>query len=1522
MVTPLMNITRSRGDNRRNRNNAKFTPVGMTIVSPMDSVSPINTRMTPIRKSLFQRRLITSNKRRKDSFIPHVDDSRDDFSEIESLKSANKKKDGHIKVLHERFTHIQNGLGSIDEERNQLIEKEKRLDKEKKVIQKQLELREREILTLIKRCASQEEKMRESSKLRATNRDLHKHLDLMANKLRVIEEETQDRENLKKLLQDSELEREQLRDRLAKVQREHDAITDTLQECLGNIRQLAEEKYAIEEERRRERKRAEIELEKQHIAHVNDSNTLKQNIQEHQSRILQMENILQDNIKSNTDLRREKALMSQGQHEEIQEVIEKYERQLQELRDGIEETLDSGNQHDKCQNVEDMNLMKEKLKSKDEQIRELEKEFSDQMVKLMSSQHNLNEVEEERRDLELKVESAEKLEIEHAALLDFVEILDSNLAELTTTNAHLELEKDNLREETEELRKKANILQRQCSTLQSNQKAKQSDFRELLNAENNEIRTELQGSLQKSQSEIISLQAELENRNQRISQLENDLIQARKLIADKENEIDRIVKQMKSLRSNLEADLRRARLQAAQYEEDISAKNQTLASLEGTIGKTSNIDGELKDRIRNLEKELFQAKVSRSESIASLGEAQERIEKLEIQLDGDDKRTVSLEHQLQKVTNDLLKEKSKAYNLENEYYSTTVLQSERKSYTEEARSSISILEEKIEEMKKESNGLDLRMREYRRENTDKDNIISSLKVDLVESQEDTKELRSEIQMKCIKMENLELSFSKKNEEFEMQIECTNISLKKKGDRILELEKLVSTNDDNVKSLQDSLSMAKDEIAQLEDRISCEKNARMVLEEKLREVDSNNVASASVNEQRIIEVEEALREKIEEVAKKNKIILKTERQCKILEEKVQSLYGQLKGENEHFVKLKKELKLRNTEIKEQQQTIKILNISTLSLQEAAEKANNEVLCKNDVVVSLTKSVDDLKLDLENAKSNIASNDDRVQNLENRLKAEKESRLKLEGEIAVTRECVSESQKVKENLTKELEEKKEGESTAEKNLSEARNALEALNHSSSEHISRLESQISKMTADMARKDIEIRDLRFEGLASKKNVEHAPQKESLISQIEALKSELQTLSLENTSYDKHHDEETNLLRKEIKSLQSSKLELECKRDQFVEGISQRDTAIEKLKDSLLKSELCETEIIKQRRVFQKSELEVRDQMEEMKAEYEQAAARENELMNIKLSNKDSLHKEELKILQSELESTLKKLQDSERLLAERGHRPSEMVDNNREIKSELEKEERKLRINEDKFFQEQNILNTTKVDLAKVQVEPRRKESVRLSKLKEERNEKEFAEESLRIAKNKNREAMKTRRNVNELERENGELKDKIRRQEAYLQRKLQKEKMDRSRLTPSKSSVSPSIGVPRTPSRRTPTQKTTKIPRKELSQSSTCSRLRLQAPSTDGQAISTSIPSNRKNRPKTSPTAASVRSARTTRSVFSRSTLKSTLSAQDILQSELDDDRSLTSELSSITRSPNAKASSVANKVPDWELEPRE
>ena len=1487
------------GGNRRSTN--RSTPAGMTVVSPGDSVSPLDARMTPIRRSLFQKRRTTSSKRSIPENINHIEeDSRDDANEKENLGSTNKKKkDGKLKVLHDRFTHIQNGLGSIDEERNALVGKARKLDKEKKFIQKQLELREKEILSLIKRCASQEEKVRESSKLRSSNRDLQEHLNLMTQRLQGIEGDQQDRNSLKKMLQDSELEREHLKDRLAKVQRDHDSIADTLQECLGNIRILTEEKHAIEEDRRRERRRAEIELEKQRLVHVNDSNCLKEDINSHQNRIHQMENILQENMKSNTALRREKAMMSQGQEDEIQEVVQQYEQQLLELRTEINETTrgkKKKHEHGVRDLKEEVVFMKEKLKSKDNKIEELQLEFSDQMVELMSRQSNLDEAEEGKKILELKVESMKNLEIEHAAMLDFVQILDSNLADLTAENANLELEKDTLCDETDELRKKTKILQSQFSSLQNNHKAKESDFRELLNAENHELQIELEDSLRSSRLEVVSLQNELENRNKWISELENELNVARKSIVEKEEEIIRFMSDMDNLRSDLGTELREARIEVAQFEAEVFAKDQNLASLEGrlegaqeTRDTEENINKEksmivedeidstttneiedhkenlsdcdsvtsrndiqslqqlhspmtkLEERIRMLDKELSEAQISRSESVANLEEAYGRIEDLESQVIGKDERTVSLESQLQEATDALIEKESKACNMEKEYSSNTQLLIEREHYNKEACSKISELEDKITAMKDQSKDLDIQVKEHNREKAEKDEIISSLQMEVVKGGEERSTLLSKLDQN-----------NNNNQDLQMEIENSKVLLSSKEKRTEELENLVSNNEFNLQNLENSLSKANSAIVMLEKTIRCQEQEKTVLAEQLREANETiisinknadddtkirsmehkiqsllssqtdlttklNKANVILEEERKgwISSEETFEQerktelsKFQEVVTERDIlksILSKESKCEDLtvdlEDKIRSLDGKLQTRDDSLLKVNVELETVRTESQEKAEVISSLRSSIESLQEVVEKNDKEISEQSNVVATLEKAAENLKSDLANAQEDITAKDSKIKSLEDSFENEAESRINLVGEIAAAKNHMSESQRVKEELVKELEEIKQETVPFENLLSETKNALEALNNSSRVTIAKLEGQITKITTDLALRDDEIRELRLVELNDAEEIAA-----SLTEEVNSLKEEIQVLSLEKESEILQQEKEADSMAKSIDSLQCEKQFIESRLSELTVVIDERDTTIRELKEATLRGEVA------------------------------------------------------------------------------------------------LEKEQTERQNTEGKISKEQTDLEETRKDLKNALDEFRRKESDLESKLKEERGNKEHAEESLKIAKAKYKDVVSTKRNVTDLERENGELKDKIRRQEIYLQKKLQKEKAVRARLTPTKSIVSPSKSITRTPL----SQRYANIPSRALPPAS--SRSKLRAPSTTGRGDST-------GRSTASPSVASCRSARSTRSSKFHTPVKKiqTLSPREKLQSDADD-RSATSELDSILRTPKG-----ATTIPAWELE---
>ncbi|KAL3923093.1 MAG: hypothetical protein SGILL_001851, partial [Bacillariaceae sp.] len=1687
------------------------------------------------------------------------DDMRDEANDY-ARSSGHKRDDRNAATHTHRFNHIQQGLGTINEERNQLMERTKKVEKEKKLVQKQLELREREILTLVKRCASQEEKLRESGKLRSDNRDLQHRLDSTRRRLDDLGGEYEDVHSLKKKLQQSELDREHLQDRLAKLQREHDSIADTLQECLANIRQLTEEKHQIEEERRRERRRAELELEKQRLDHVNDSNNLKEEVQMHQTRVLQMEKILQDNMYTNTALRREKAIMSQGQNAEVQEVVQRYERQLVDLRSQIDQTAkskeDKYNQElsrlkEDIENAvkekdsmlqkvmsddhtldfeKEMQLLKEKLDARDSLIEGLETEFSEQMEELMSKQSSLDEVEEERKVLEDKVDSMRNLETEHAALLDFVQILDSNLAEITSENAHMILEKDTLQEEVDGLRKTAEVLQLQIESYQQNRKARESDFRDLLHAEKEELRTELEESLRLSREKAASLQSELDCRNEWIEELEGELKDSRRQIIEKEDEITEIKNEMEVLRSNLTFALQKARIEVSTLESEVFVHDQTLASIEGRLDSAkaslkgavddaaeerepcdkqsihvinvekihesrremisglnnaassdvppedlqqhlrvkeeeftqakAELESQLQDvrneamllqkqieslseeksalaeeveasrshinerddqivalqqsflqykkrekelqrrlgsamkegdltsdsisvstptkspfwsldegpqalctptaqklqeelddsrrmvldrenRVKELEQELIEAQRLHSSSSQQLQDARDQASDIEKKMIGDltDAKNEALETRLVEARSKLSECEASAERVEAEYEANVAFQNEQKDRSEETASQIVTLEQRIEELDQKNVELEQHIKEREERISSQNESIVSLRKEAVQSEDYQSSLLYQLENKCAQAEALQSELASKREELneikskmalktdaaeikaglelkvgelegkvqilltsqtelatelekasnaldeermqgaskdvedhvaslkmqlvevrgdltdrEISIKKLQLSLEKneelhkglegtmdeaqktialledqkrelnekcialeqdiaetrdtlnqkvedletKNIKILaclhESESIVSTlreqekdRTEEVSILESHLADAREEIQELEQEVKIRGDRIMSLEKEINDLDKGDIEVAfmesekrrshlegeltkanrkfdnlsnelEARERRLLEIDTELEMARTDISQKDSDIHSKEKKCKQLEKKIQSLDNVLESREERLMEVDNEIESIRRGTEEGSERVQELELSNRSLKEALELANAELVQHKSLVDTLESAVDKYKGDVERVSLENVTHEKRISSLEQALQTEIDTRISLESDVAASAEAKSQTVHQNEELQRKIEEKTQALSIAHDELSETKRCLAKYVPSSPSAPSGLEKQVTELTTQLALRDDEIRELR---LVELKDAEET---------IASLTEEINTLTED--------------------ALQKN-LEITTEKAEF------------SLQQNLSATEQREMEICEERDLLQSVEEAAQQEVENLKQEVEAAIKREKEMADIKIRNKEAMHKEEMDDTLSALQSTTLKLKESETILKERSTLLGEMVDQNKELESQLEKEQDDLKSMEGKFAQGRVDLEQSKKDLKEIQHELRRKESVLQSKLKEERESKEFAEESLRKLKIKYNQAVKTQKCVTDLERQNSELRDKIRRQEAYLQRKLDREKMERGRLTPTKGIIgaSPAKSV----SSRTPTQR---------------------------------------------------------------------------------------------------------------------
>ena len=175
----------------------------------------------------------------------------------------------------------------------------------------------------------------------------------------------------------------------------------------------------------------------------------------------------------------------------------------------------------------------------------------------------------------------------------------------------------------------------------------------------------------------------------------------------------------------------------------------------------------------------------------------------------------------------------------------------------------------------------------------------------------------------------------------------------------------------------------------------------------------------------------------------------------------------------------------------------------------------------------------------------------------------------------------------------------------------------------------------------------------------------------------------------------------------------------------------------------------------------------------------------------------------LQIDLEDTKTKLaaqkertEEVERQLQDRTKLLGDMVTSNKEVEDEKEKALAlivDLQEAVDRFEEENEAMKRELVEVRELQ---QKREDQLLETIHDERHSKEIAEADLEVAQSKLRSIKHDNRDVNELEKENRSLKDKVRRQEGYLKRKLQKEKVLRDRTTRNV------MATPATPAKRIP------------------------------------------------------------------------------------------------------------------------
>lgn len=364
-------------------------------------------------------------------------------------------KENELQSLNDQLQEIQVGISTVDQERQALRESKTVLEKEKQDMQEELFIREREVQSLVRRCQSQNEKMRESAKLRASNSTLSTQLEGLKSSLSMKDDEISQIDKLQKELKDCKDARRELRARLATIKKDHDDVVDTLNSCFVNMQKLQEKQQENDEDRKRDLQRSELALEKQRLAHQENANKLKGEIQNRQDRVDQMETILRDNMATSTALRRERAELK----ESLQETLS--------LKDELAQKLDTKEQeHESFVKVTqaDYNLHLEELRvsviDKDLVIGTLEGEVSTCMSELMALSEEVENSQTEKSQFERgSQESIQGLEQEVWALKEQVSIKDLDITLMSSSLSTVEEEKVESLAELKKLRDRVKELE-------------------------------------------------------------------------------------------------------------------------------------------------------------------------------------------------------------------------------------------------------------------------------------------------------------------------------------------------------------------------------------------------------------------------------------------------------------------------------------------------------------------------------------------------------------------------------------------------------------------------------------------------------------------------------------------------------------------------------------------------------------------------------------------------------------------------------------------------------------------------------------------------------------------------------------------------------------------------------------------------------------------------------------------------------------------------------------------------------
>lgn len=1247
--------------------------------------------------------------------------------QLQEQHEENQRKDQELRNLNDKFHDIHKGLVEVEEERQKLLQSKQQLEIEKKKIQGQLEMREKEVLSLVRRCSSQEGKVKEAVRMRADHGALSVQVENQRTSLLAMTQEISKIEELKEELRVCQESKLELQARLSKLKKDHDDVVETLNSCFTNMQKMTESNHEREEDRRRENQMAVLDLEKQRLAHIEATAELRYELERRQVRLDHMEGILKENTLTNTALRKERANDDKVREAELLIQSLEHETQLANLKVKHDDaTIKSQDEYQVL-----LNEFHSSIGVKDALVTSLENEVSSLMQKLMAISSDLQEIQDENdKDRCANLESLSIFEKDMRLLQEKLLAKDNELTVLHVKTSILESENLELSQKLQQLiarcaeleEENAFIMDLEDQLLEVNYEVVENEEEHIMAEEEHKLAIEclrdeyecqrtMWSSMEKGLVEkVTSLEKE---RIGLVGKLNSLTVFSKSSLADLQGRLQRSDELVTSLKCSIEI-----------LREAVQEKDGRLESINATLDE---------ERCKFLERDAINSGLRfKIDELCSISDF--KIDTMEETLSTKSGQIAGLQAELAKERTHIAENDEKCHSLQAQLESIRGTAErdlgEVYAIVQEKEATLRSLLTEIENEKISSHESKLRFQE----------LEAKLSLCRQENERILRESASSMAERDESILMLTQSIRKLNDDHKLEEEAQRIAIRTKDDSI---ESLKVVNDERLQSCEQMKLSNKIVFAEkttLLQELQSERKKSLETEFRIKQVESalssfrhgsqcaalKQSTSIAENEEQILlltlELERVRVEKIqmEEArcasdAKKDQLIL-----C---------LQANLAEQDISFEQLKLS---HQVVLSEKNVSISLLNdqIDALKIKKVKDDEEKCLLLKDkeNRIVSLRH---DLKVFSENSLDR------------NEINRKEISSLTIKLQDAVTELAIAEDE-IRDLKFIDLKEAEEAISILEQELS----------------ILRKENNILSRNAEHSQSDLEC---QFTQLRAR------------------------SISLERVLQDsKHiHEKTVDTMQLELGMLKEDNLRLTKELQEKFDKLQERHSTIASLTSKISTLEASERRFECELRSLYANE-------EKVTRDYETVAlALERELQNQKVIRGDfDLERQKLQAsLQNALANTEMKIASREEqivklevVIDDRSRLLADMVSHNKETEEANTKAHSRiieLELTIDSFRIEKE---NTKAEIDRLAILLQRKEDHILDALQDERQRREIAENDLATANSNARLAKSDNKDLKELERENLDLKDKVRRQEAYLKRKLEKDKVLRERAAP--------------------------------------------------------------------------------------------------------------------------------------------